>query len=305
MFFPLPTLQHSPNMGAGLSNSLDFRTYAGTLGLYLSAGDANCTLNCAANRARVISRGERLESGLRQDLGMNDAIQKMFDGLPRVYEFINHVVSLGLDFSWRKKAARLASRGGGTVWLDVSTGTGEMAAYLRRLADADTTVIATDFSMSMLLRAREKREARSGGIHFVLADTGQLPFASASLDLVTTSLATRNITTNRENLLSCLSEFHRVLRPGGRLVNLETSQPTSPVVRRLFHLYVRRILRPVGAAISGSKSAYSYLASTICGFYDADELTGVIREAGFDTVAVKRLFLGVAAIHRTEKAQRQ
>jgi demethylmenaquinone methyltransferase/2-methoxy-6-polyprenyl-1,4-benzoquinol methylase len=234
---------------------------------------------------------------------MKESIQKMFDDLPRVYELINHVVSLGLDFSWRRKAARLASSGGGAVWLDVSTGTGEMAAYLGRLADARVTLVATDFSMPMLLRAREKKEAK-GRINFVLADTGRLPFASGSLDLVTTSMATRNITTSRENLISCLREFHRVLGPGGRFVNLETSQPTSQAVKRLFHQYVRRILRPVGAAISGSKSAYSYLAGTICGFYNADELTGIIREAGFETVAVKRLFMGVAAVHRAEKAAR-
>ena len=258
---------------------------------------------------------------------MNEAIQKMFGELPRVYEPINHIVSLGLDFSWRKRAARLASRGGGTLWLDVSTGTGEMAAYLRRLAGPGTTVIASDFSTPMLAKAREKREAGSrrmtgrsnesesgrkegarhgrpevSRIDFVLADTGRLPFVSDCLDLVTISLATRNINTSRKSLISCLKEFHRVLRPGGRFINLETSQPSSPLVRRLFHQYVRRVLRPVGIAFSRSRGAYHYLASTICDFYDAHELAEIMEEAGFKNVTFDRFFLGVAALHRAEKA---
>ena len=254
---------------------------------------------------------------------MNRPIREMFDRLPRVYELINHIVSIGLDISWRKRAAFLAAAKGGAIaslaaakgeaiasvavakggaaWLDVSTGTGEMAAYLRRLSGAGTTVVATDFSMPMLMEARRKEEAR--GIPFVMADTGCLPFKANSFDLVTISLATRNITTSRENLISCLREFYRVLKPGGWFVNLETSQPNSLTVRRLFHKYVDGFLRPVGAAISGSKSAYAYLSSTIRSFYGADELTEIIKEARFETVTVARLFLGMAAIHKAEKPQ--
>ncbi|MCX5801403.1 MAG: ubiquinone/menaquinone biosynthesis methyltransferase [Candidatus Eisenbacteria bacterium] len=242
-----------------------------------------------------------------------NAIQEIFNRLPGVYERINHIISLGLDVLWRRKAASLASAKGGAMWLDVSTGTGEMAAQLRRLAGTGTTVVATDFSLPMLLQARRKKEAASAteaapkarknpGILFAAADTGCLPFRPGSFDLVTISFATRNITTSKENLISCLAEFHRVLKPGGWLVNLETSQPDSPIVRRLFHGYVDGFLKPVAAAISGSKSAYSYLSSTIRSFYDADELAEIMRQAGFGTVSVVRLFAGTAAIHKAEKA---
>ncbi|UCF79148.1 MAG: ubiquinone/menaquinone biosynthesis methyltransferase [Candidatus Eiseniibacteriota bacterium] len=245
---------------------------------------------------------------------MSDAIRNMFGELPRVYELINHVVSLGMDVPWRKRAARLASEKGGAVWLDVSTGTGEMAAYLRRRAEPGTTVIATDFSMPMLLSAGKKKEAVleggdtvSGptlgrrGINLLMADTRRLPFLSGSLDLVTISMGTRNINTSAAALRSCLEEFHRVLKPGGWFVNLETSQPESEAVKSLFHAYVRNILRPVGALISGSRSAYSYLASTICSFYGAEELAEIIRAAGFRSVTFERLFFGVAAVHVAEK----
>jgi len=299
---------------------------------------------------------------------MNKPIREMFDELPRVYEFINHIVSLGLDISWRKRAASLAAAKGGAIasrattkggamaslaaakggaaWLDVSTGTGEMAAYLRELAGPGTTVVATDFCMPMLLEARRKKEARqekeawykkeawpkdeassadkvttktvgrqakgcdyqrqssARGILFAIADTGCLPFKPNSVDLVTISLATRNIATSREDLVSCLGEFNRILKPGGWFVNLETSQPDSPTVKRLFHKYVDVFLRPVGAAISGSKSSYSYLSSTIRGFYDAKDLSRIIKEAGFENISVTKLFLGVAAIHEGEKRRR-
>jgi demethylmenaquinone methyltransferase/2-methoxy-6-polyprenyl-1,4-benzoquinol methylase len=248
----------------------------------------------------------------------------MFNQLPDVYERINHIISLGLDVFWRRKAASLASARGGTMWLDVSTGTGEMAAQLRRLAGDGTTVVATDFSLPMLLQARRKKEAAlkkdsvftnetapatgpapkkrgSPAILFAAGDTGCLPFRPGSFDLVTISFATRNITTSKENLISCLEEFHRVLKPGGWFVNLETSQPNSPIVRRLFHGYVNGFLKPVASIISGSKSAYTYLSSTIRNFYDADELAEIMRQAGFEPVSVVKLFAGTAAIHKAEK----
>lgn len=254
---------------------------------------------------------------------MNRAIRDMFDTLPGVYEFINHVITLGLDIGWRKKAARFASKavageavlpahGGGStreaaadspltdgtsVWVDVSTGTGELAANLGGLVGHETTVIATDFSLAMLRAAAGK----NAGILVVCADNKALPFRSCSLGLVTISLGTRNLNTSRSALVSCFREFHRVLRPGGWFVNLETSQPDSRLIRKLFHAYARGFLRPVATAISRNRSAYSYLANTICSFYRADELADIIREAGFERVVVQRLFLGVAAIHGAEK----
>jgi len=253
----------------------------------------------------------------------NTAIQRMFDGLPGVYELVNHVVTLGLDTVWRRKAARLATAAsfqdaatecsrcpetggkGGDIsgrkfWLDVSTGTGEMAARLKRSAGPEVTMLATDFSLPMLAKAARKH-GKGGSILMAAADTGRLPFRDSSFDLVTMSLATRNVNTSEQALISYLRELHRVLKPGGLFVNLETSQPPSPTVRTLFHAYVRGFLRPVGAAISGNKTAYSYLADTICSFYGAGELHRIIETAGFKNVTAVRLFLGVAAVHKAEK----
>jgi demethylmenaquinone methyltransferase / 2-methoxy-6-polyprenyl-1,4-benzoquinol methylase len=262
---------------------------------------------------------------------MNKSIQKMFEPLAERYELVNHVFTFGLDTVWRKKAARIATgetktRAGSDqrvskephagssagarfhcaarTWLDVSTGTGEMAEILSRRADPDTAVVASDFSLPMLRWAARKRAPHStaaGRILFVAADNLKLPFPEASLDLVTISLGMRNVNTSRDALVSCLREFHRTLKPGGRFVNLETSQPRSRAVRALFRAYVRGFVRPVASILSGNGAAYSYLASSVCSFYEPEELAAIIRESGFSNVKVEKLFLGVAAVHYAEK----
>ena len=235
---------------------------------------------------------------------MNKSIQKMFEPLAGRYELVNHVVTFGLDTVWRRKAARIAARDAGSrshVWLDVSTGTGEMADLLTRQANPGTPVLASDFSLPMLRPATRKKGARAGRMLLLAADDPQLPFRDASLDLVTISLGTRNLNTSRDALVSCFREFHRVLKPGGKFVNLETSQPLSRAVRTLFHGYVRGFVRPVASALSRDHGAYTYLASSMRSFYEAKELAVIMQEAGFARVEITGLLLGVAAVHVAEK----
>jgi demethylmenaquinone methyltransferase/2-methoxy-6-polyprenyl-1,4-benzoquinol methylase len=229
---------------------------------------------------------------------MKTPVQKIFDEVAPTYELVNRVLTLGLDCRWRKKAARAAAKNGGGYWLDVCSGTGEMAQYLARLAPPGTKVIALDFSPAMLRTASRKPEARAA---FVRADVKSLPFAADRFDLVTISFATRNVNLSRDLLHGTFQELRRVLKPGGRFVNLETSQPRSAIARKVFHLYVRAVVEPVGYRLSGSRTGYAYLASTIPRFYDADELSGMLRRAGFQTVGWRRLFFGAAAIHTAIK----
>lgn len=227
---------------------------------------------------------------------MNKGLQKIYSEIPAHYELINHVLTLGLDVVCRKRAAGMAIAGDGERWLDVCCGTGEMAVDLRRFACNGVSLFAADFSPPMIREAVEKRE--TGSIHFLLSEAGILPFADNSFDLITISFATRNINSTRESLIGCLREFHRVLKPGGRFVNLETSQPKLKLIRGLMHLYVRLTVKQIGSTISGSKASYSYLSSSIPRFYDPEELAHILKEAGFSGVSFKRLFFGVAAVHR-------
>jgi demethylmenaquinone methyltransferase/2-methoxy-6-polyprenyl-1,4-benzoquinol methylase len=229
-------------------------------------------------------------------------IRSVFSEVPTTYEWVNHVLTFGLDVLWRRRAARVAARAAGTApadgsaWADLCTGTGEMAALLRRLAPVGTTVYAVDLTPAMLAQARQKPDAER--TRFLISDVKALPFADRSLDLITLSFATRNINLNRETLVRTFSEFRRVLRPGGRLVNVETSQPPSKLVQRGFHLHVKLLVKPIGTLMSGSRRGYTYLSHTIPRFYPAEELSEILRQAGFGEVSYQRMLFGVAAIHQ-------
>lgn len=226
---------------------------------------------------------------------MTQTIQRIFAEVPHTYEALNHLLTFGQDILWRRKAARAAAAGCKELWLDACGGTGEMTACLARLAQASTRIVVADFSLPMMSKALARPEA--GSIGFTAADVGHLPFLESSFDAITLAFATRNITTSREHLIMCLREFYRVLKPGGRFVMLETSQPRHGPIRRLFHVYVRLIVAPVGRIVSGSPSAYGYLSNSMRSFYGPEKLAEILREAGFSEVTFNRMLLGAAAIH--------
>ena len=230
---------------------------------------------------------------------MNKDIRKIFYEVSHTYELTNHILTFGLDIVWRRKATEIAAKEGGTMWLDVCTGTGETAFYLHRLAKKETTVVATDFCIPMLYKAIEKFGAHQ--VFFSLADAMALPFRNETFDLVTISFATRNININQNILLGYFREFYRILKPGGRFVNMETSQPPSNLLRKLFHLYVGLAVRPIGYIISGSRDGYAYLSQTIPRFYRASNLANIIRNAGFIKVDFYRMTFGLVAIHKAIK----
>jgi demethylmenaquinone methyltransferase/2-methoxy-6-polyprenyl-1,4-benzoquinol methylase len=228
-------------------------------------------------------------------VGANRPLREIFGEVAETYERVNRVLTLGFDRRWRRATARRAARQGGSRWLDVCSGTGEMAENLARRAPEGTEIVALDFSLPMLSHARTKTMARP--VAFVLGDVKSLPFPDATFDLATISFATRNINLSRPVLVATFGEIRRVLKPGGRFVNLETSQPRWGIVRKLFHAYVAALVRRVGSRISGSTAGYAYLSTTIPRFYGAEELAAILREAGFASVSVKRLLFGAAAIH--------
>jgi len=226
---------------------------------------------------------------------MIKGVRKIYSEVADTYERVNHVLTLGLDIHWRRKAARIAASADGRYWLDVCSGTGEMAQNLSRLAQAGVKIISVDFSAPMLSKARGRRDHT--GVSLIEAEARHLPFADETLDLVTISFATRNLSSNEDYLTSHLREFRRVLRPGGLFVNLETSQPSSRLVRRFFRFYINLVVKPIGTLISGSKAGYSYLSFTIPRFYSAEEFSSIIRQAGFRKIDYKKLCFGAAAIH--------
>ncbi|MBN2382787.1 ubiquinone/menaquinone biosynthesis methyltransferase [bacterium] len=229
---------------------------------------------------------------------MRLSIQKLFSEIPEQYELTNRFMTLGLDRFWRRKAARRACQAGGTRWLDMCAGTGDMTRLLADCAPAGVVVHAVDFSLPMLTRLIIDRETP---VVRCLANAKVLPYPDASFDLITISFATRNLNITPDNLAATFREFYRVLKPGGIYVNIETSQPGNPFIGWFFHLYVRLTVRPLGWLIAGSTSAYRYLSDSIQDFYPADELARIMGQAGFDPVEYSTLLFGGVAIHTASK----
>ncbi|MCJ7772319.1 MAG: ubiquinone/menaquinone biosynthesis methyltransferase [Desulfobacterales bacterium] len=226
-------------------------------------------------------------------------IQNMFSEVPSTYELVNHLLTFGFDIMWRKRAAKIASMTNGHQWADMCTGTGETAVYLKQFANKKTQVYGIDFSLPMMSEAVKKQKADQ--IRFIASDIKALPFSDKSFDLVTISFATRNLNVTKDSLIQSFTEFYRVLKPGGHFINLETSQPAFLLFRKGFHLYLKLFVKMLGSGISGSKTAYAYLAKSMTLFYSAQELADIIKQAGFDEVTFKRLLFGTAAIHHSRK----
>ncbi len=226
-------------------------------------------------------------------------IQNVFSELPATYELVNHDLTLGLDIVWRRKASRIASKTGGKRWIDLCTGTGETAWYLNRLAPHGTKVFAADFSLPMMNEAKKKPGAEN--IAFAACDIKNLPFPDNSFDLITMSFAARNINLSKDVLIQSFAEYHRILNPSGRFVNLETSRPSFTPLRLGLNLYVRLVVKSVGSFISGSEKGYAYLSKTIPRFYPPEELADILHSAGFETVTFDCLMFGIGAIHQAVK----
>ncbi|MBN1273603.1 MAG: ubiquinone/menaquinone biosynthesis methyltransferase [Candidatus Aminicenantes bacterium] len=224
---------------------------------------------------------------------------RIFSEVAPTYETVNHVLTFGLDVVWRKKAARQGARFKGKLWLDACSGTGETSRELIRLSGSERQIVALDFTPSMLTRAKGRSDLKK--VLFVLGDVRFLPFPDESFDLITVSFAMRNLNPRRKILMDHLKEFFRVLKPSGIFLNLETSQPSNPFIRQLFHLYINFLVSPIGKMISGSLSGYAYLSKTIPRFYSAPLFQIILLEAGFRRVEYRYLFLGISAIHTAQK----
>ncbi|NSW57874.1 MAG: ubiquinone/menaquinone biosynthesis methyltransferase [Armatimonadetes bacterium] len=225
---------------------------------------------------------------------MSKAVQRMFGQIPATYELTNTAMTLGLDRTWRRAAARIAVAHGGSSWLDVCCGTGDMTLELRRQGGNGPVIIGADFALPMLQRGRQR--AAGPGTAFVAADATRLPFAKDQFDLVTVSFASRNLNTGREAFRAAWSEMARVLKPGGALVIVETSQPPNRFVRWAYHTFVRLTVPALGRLISGSREAYAYLAHTIPRFLGADEFAAVLGDCGFSDVTFHRMTFGAVAV---------
>jgi demethylmenaquinone methyltransferase / 2-methoxy-6-polyprenyl-1,4-benzoquinol methylase len=215
----------------------------------------------------------------------------MFDRVAPRYDLANTVFSMGQDRAWRQAAARATHLAAGEVGADVACGTGALTRELEAVAPG-ATVVGFDFSQEMLKQARSSPPKPS--LRLAAGDAIQLPLADASVDVVTIAFGLRNLPEPGQGLL----EFRRVLRPGGRLVVCEFSQPVVPVFREVYRRYLTRLMPVAARRLTSDPEAYQYLARSIGAWPDQPGLARWLQEAGFDEVAWRHLSGGIVALHR-------
>lgn len=227
----------------------------------------------------------------------------VFTEVPPRYDLVNRIITLGQDEHWRHLAAEVCLEARPRRVLDLGCGTGDLTIRLARLAGEGVEITGLDYSRPMLERAEQKaaRAGVAGSVKFVHGDATQLPFPDSHLDCVGISFAFRNLTYKNPLRLPHLAEVLRVLKPGGRYVIVESSQPEDRIIRSVFHFYLRVFVAPVGTWLSGNRGAYHYLAESASRFYFPHEVRDMLLTAGFSDVSYRPLFFGAAGIHTATK----
>jgi len=233
------------------------------------------------------------------DVPVPFAVTEMFDRIAPTYDLLNHLLSLGRDPSWRRRAAERLDGQEIRRVADLATGTGDLLiALLRRCPDL-ATAIGLDLSERMLARCREKlrRCGLEDRVELVRADASATPFSKGGVDAVTMAFGIRNAASAE----AVLKEIHRILRPGGIVLILEFSLPENRFLRWCHLTYLRLVVPVIGARVSRDRNAYRYLNESIERFCRTQDLPALIRRAGFDQISVTPLTFGVASIYMGTK----
>ncbi len=242
-----------------------------------------------------------------------DNIRRMFDGIAPEYDRLNHLLSMGFDRSWRRRALKevlpapgpAPASGGPTPdpasyrVLDIACGTGDFSLEIARRLPQGGSVTGVDISEGMLAVMLEKvaLQGLQGKISAIPGDCEALPFPDASFDCATIGFGIRNF----EHREAALREILRVLKPQGKLVILELSVPETPVIRQLFLFYFTKIAPLVGGLISGDRNAYSYLPASVKAFPGKEKWMATMRGCGFREVTHKAFTFGTCRLYRGVK----
>jgi demethylmenaquinone methyltransferase/2-methoxy-6-polyprenyl-1,4-benzoquinol methylase len=224
-----------------------------------------------------------------------DRIEGMFDAIAGRYDVLNHVLSAGIDYTWRRRAiASLALTGTERV-LDLCTGTADLAIAARVASPPAALVVGVDFSHEMLRvgHAKVRRAALGTSVVLVRGDAMRIPVADRSVDAVTIAFGIRNV---EQPEVAC-RDMHRILAPGGRVAILEFAIPTIPVVRAAYLAYFRHVLPRIGKLISGHDAAYEYLPASVGAFSTPDDFVKILRHSGFTDISAVPLTLGIVFLY--------
>ena len=234
-----------------------------------------------------------------QEQTKKEQVEEMFDNIAPTYDRLNHIMSLNIDRIWRRRVMRIIRRAKPQRIMDVATGTGDLAIAMARKVN-EAHILGVDLSEEMLSEARKKikRLELEKRITLEKGDAENLTMvASESVDAATVAFGVRNF----ENIERGLSEIHRTLRPGGKLVVLEFSMPKNRLVRWVYRQYAHRLLPRIGGMISKDKQAYTYLPDSVEEFPAPERFAEILKGVGFKSVKLSSQSFGIAYIYDATK----
>lgn len=226
-------------------------------------------------------------------------VRRHFNTVADKYDFMNTLLSFGIHHLWKRMAVKMMLLEKGDVVMDVCGGTGDLSLLAVKEIGASGRVVLYDMNMAMMERGRPKVERSffTKNIFFVQGDAERISSPDCSFDATIIGFGIRNLT----HMETGFKEMYRILKPGGKLMCLEFSSPTTPWFRRVYDFYSFYIMPFVGQIITGSKQAYSYLPESIRLFPPPDELADILKSVGFSNITYRKLTNGIAVVHLAKK----
>jgi len=231
-----------------------------------------------------------------------DRIAGMFDAIAGRYDFLNHFLSAGIDYTWRRRAIKALELTGTERVLDLCTGTADLAIAARTASPPAARVVGVDFSHEMLrvgvAKVRRIASAKSAAsVALVRGDAMRIPAADRSVDAVTIAFGIRNV---EQPDVAC-RDIYRILRSGGRIAILEFAIPTAPLIRSAYLAYFRHVLPRLGRMISKHGAAYDYLPASVNAFTTPDNFVKILRQSGFSAIKAVPLTFGIVYLYTGHK----
>ncbi len=228
-----------------------------------------------------------------KQMDKKQTVKTIFDSIAGKYDFLNHLLSFGVDKYWRKKALILSKIGSESILLDVACGTGDVA--IEAYKQGVRSIVGADFSHNMLALFRKKSEWIVGKVIQTTAE--QMPFRDNSFTNITVAFGVRNFYDIKEGFRS----FHRVLKAKGKATVIEFQMPENKIFKSLYKFYFKKILPFIGAIVSKNKTAYQYLPDSVEEFDEKIKLVDLLKEAGFKSVVKHKLTFGIVQVVIAEK----
>jgi demethylmenaquinone methyltransferase / 2-methoxy-6-polyprenyl-1,4-benzoquinol methylase len=227
-----------------------------------------------------------------------ERVHSIFSEIAPKYDLANDVISFGVARSWRNKLVKLSGANTHSRVLDVATGTGDLAIAFKKTA-LNGEVIGVDFCANMLAPAPKKAQDKNLKITFKQGDAMALEFQDGEFDIVSIAYGLRNVS----DAAGAIKEMSRVIKPGGKLMILETGRSTMPLFSGVFNFYFAKVMPFFGGLLTGSQGAYQYLDASSKDFPFGDKLVELLKSAGdFKTVHAHPLFGGISYIYECHKA---